>query len=111
MKFAKVMFLQVSVCPRGGHGCQGVCVVAGVCVLLPWHAWLWGACVVVGVHGWGGMHGYGGHAWLWGHVWLWGGMHGCGGVHGCRGVYVVVGGMHGIRRDMVNERAVHSCLG
>ena len=30
MKFAKVMFLQVSVCPEGGmHGCQGVCVIAG----------------------------------------------------------------------------------
>ena len=30
-KFAKVMFLQVSVCPRGRggvHGCRGACVVA-----------------------------------------------------------------------------------
>ena len=53
-KFAKVMFLQVSVCPRGGmcgcqggvHGCWGVCVVAG------------GACVAKG-----GMRGEGGHAW------------------------------------------------
>ena len=41
-KFAKVMFLQVSVCPRGGH------------------AWLLrgGACMVKG-----GMHGEGGRVW------------------------------------------------
>ena len=83
-KFAKVMFLQVSVCPQGE-----ACVVAGG------HAWLWGACMVVG-----------GHVWLpgacvvaGGHVWLQGGVHGCrgvcmvaGGVHGCRGACVVVGG-------------------
>ena len=89
-KFAKVMFLQVSVCPqRGGHawllpGGGGACMVA------------WG-----GVHGCsrGGMHGClgglgcvvapGGHAWL-----LQGGMRGCswGGMHGCSG------GMHGCSR-------------
>ena len=47
-KFAKVMFLQVSVCPQGGHAWQGGC------------AW-WG-CV------WqGGVHGRG-HAWQ-GVVW------------------------------------------
>ena len=84
-KFAKVMFLQVSVCPRGG-----ACMVA-----LGGHAWLlWGGvrgctgevCVVaLG----GGMHGcswgvcvvaLGGHVWL-----LQGGMHGCswGGMRGC----------------------------
>ena len=50
-KFAKVMFLQVSVCPHGGHAwlLHGVCVVAprggmrGCC----WgDAWLlWGACM------------------------------------------------------------------
>ena len=73
-KFAKVMFLQVSVCPQGGH------------------AWLlWGACMVAlgGVHGCSGGHAWlllGGHAWLlWGEcVVAWGvcvvllgrGMHG-----------------------------------
>ena len=42
MKFAKVMFLQVSVCPQ-----RGAYMVA------------WGACVVAGGHVWllGGMHG------------------------------------------------------
>ena len=51
-KFAKVMFLQVSVCPQGGmRGCSwGV----GCAWLLPGgHAWLL----------WGGMHGEGGCAW------------------------------------------------
>ena len=43
-KFAKVMFLQVSVCPQG----RGACVVGGG----------WG-CVVGGMHSWG-------HAWLLG---------------------------------------------
>ena len=45
------------------------------------------------------MHGCGGHAWLWvacmvvgGHVWL------------------VVGGMHGIQRDTVNEWVVRILL-
>ena len=48
-KFAKVMFLQVSVCPR-----RGACVVGG------------GACVVGGGHVWlvGGMCGCRGDAWL-----------------------------------------------
>ena len=93
-KFAKVMVLQVSVCPQGGvHGCQGACVVAGG------HAWLWGGVCMVwgvcvtagGVHGCqgvcmvaggvcvvaGGMHDCWGHVWLWGvcmvagrHAWL-----------------------------------------
>ena len=35
----------------GVRGCEGACVVARGC------AWLWGACMV------GGMHG-GGHVWL-----------------------------------------------
>ena len=50
MKFAKVMFLQVSVCHGGGmHGCGGVCVVARGCVWLPGgNAWLLGGG---GVHG------------------------------------------------------------
>ena len=68
-KFAKVMFLQVSVCPQG----RGACVVAwggawllwGVCVVAPG-----GACVVA----LGGMHGCSG-----------GCVCGCsrGGMHGC----------------------------
>ena len=97
-KFAKVMFLQVSVILSTGgghtwllwggmHGCSG-----GACMVAPGgHAWLLPG---------GGMHGCsqrgacmvapgGGHVWLlpggWGHAWLlWGGMCGCsGGVHGC----------------------------
>ena len=115
-KFAKVMFLQVSVCPRGGsmRGCsEGACVVAG------------GACVVAP----------GGCAWL-----LQGGMHGCsrgacmvalgacmvapgGGMCGCSGgaCMVAPGGVHrcsgeGCAWDMtrygdtVNERAVRILL-
>ena len=74
-KFAKVMFLQVSVCPRGKGACvvagRGACVVAGggACVVAGGgHAWLlggvcvcWGACMVVG-----GICGCGGHVWLLG---------------------------------------------
>ena len=53
-KFAKVMFLQVSVCPRGGHAW----------LLLGWRAWLLG-----GMHGCSGgvcvvALGGGGHAWF-----------------------------------------------
>ena len=76
----------------GMHGCWGVCVVA-----------IGGACMVAG-----GL----------GHVWLPGGIHDCRGA--CvvargrawlpRGVCMVVGGMHGIRRDTVNERAVRILL-
>ena len=66
-KFAKVMFLQVSVCPQEGmHGC-------------------WGACMVVGGHAW--LRGRG-HVWLWGgHAWLWGAcmVAGEGCVCGCGG--------------------------
>ena len=60
-KFVKVMFLQVSVCPQGGHAwlLRGACVVA-----------LGGMCGCSG----GGMHGCsgGGHVWLLlgGHAWL-----------------------------------------
>ena len=69
-KFAKVMFLQVSVCPQGGCGCLG-----------RGRAWLPG-----GVHGcWGGMCGCWGACVVaggacmvaGGHVWLLGGLHGC----------------------------------
>ena len=57
MKFAKLMFLQVSVCPQGGMHGRGSCVVGGGgggCAKQAGHAW-WG------VHG--GMHGRGGHVW------------------------------------------------
>ena len=59
-KFAKVMFLQVCVCPRGGG-----------------HEWLPRG----GVHGFrGDMHGYQGACMVaGGRVWFLGGMHGCGG--------------------------------
>ena len=71
--------------------------------------------------------GAGGHAWLLGGVWLLGG----GGMHGCSGGACVVfarghawfflggacvvfsggpGGVHRIRRDTVNERAVRILL-
>ena len=86
-KFAKVMFLQVSFCPRGGgmHGSRG-------CVWLPGgHAWL-----------------PGGHAWFQvgacvvgrGHVWLprgacvaaRGACMVAGGLHDCWGACMVAGG-------------------
>ena len=130
-KFAKVMFLQVSVCPqRGGDmcGCSGG---GGGCAwLLRGHEWL------LGGHAWllrGGMHGCsGGHAWFFlggvhvffrGHAWFFpGGMHGffpgghgffwgghawffLGGMHG-----FFLGGHHRIRRDTVNEQAVRILL-
>ena len=77
-KFAKVIFLQVSVCPRGGggmRGCRGAvhgCVAGGGafdCLLGVGV----GACVVAGgVRGCGGTcMGAGGCAWV------------PGGVHGC----------------------------
>ena len=52
-KFAKVMFLQVSVCPKGvcmagGMYGRGVCMVRGVCG--GGHAWQ-GVCVRWGMHG------------------------------------------------------------
>ena len=70
-KFAKVMFLHVSV-SHSVH--RGACMVVG------------------GMHGcWGGMRGCGGHAWLLGGGLVAGGVHGCvvvGGMGGCRGVCV-----------------------
>ena len=79
-KSAKVMFLQVSVCPQGAcmvaggvRGCQRACVVAG-----GMHGCR-GVCMVAG-----------GHAWLPGV----GGMCGCWGVHGCQGACVVAGRRH-----------------
>ena len=63
----------------GGMCGWGACVVAGrACVVARGHAWLPEGCVVAK-----------------------------GGMCGCRGASVVVGGgMHRIRRDMVNEWAV-----
>ena len=106
---------------------RGACVVApGGCMVAPGgHAWLLGgACVVAlgdmcgfcqGVYLFffpGGMHGFcQGCAWfsLGGHAWFFlGGMHGF-----FPGVSCVVfprGGMHRIRRDTVNERAVRILL-
>ena len=73
MKFAKVMFLHVSVCPHRGRGHAwfylGVCAwfySGGVCgfiwggmrgfILGGVHGFIWGACVVFS----GGMHGFSG---------------------------------------------------
>ena len=64
------------------RGCRGVCVVAGGMRGYRGHAWLQGACVV----------DERGHAWL------------------PRGACVVVGDVHRIRRDTVNERAVRILL-
>ena len=74
----------------------------GSCMVAGGHAWLCGVCIIVGgVHGCRGCMVAGGHVWLWGgrHAWL-------------RGACVVAGdgGVHGIRRDMVNERAVRILL-
>ena len=101
-KFAKVMFLQVSVCPH-----VGACMVApgGACmVALGGHAWfLWGGCS-------------GGHAWLLGGVCMVAlvrGMRGCcGGAH----VWLLLGGgaMHAwdMMRygDTINEWMVRILL-
>ena len=101
MKFAKLMFLQLSVCPQGGMHGRGACVVGvGVWVCKAgrtcmvggaWgHAWqrgacvagmcvAEGACVAWGMREWWGACMAGGHAWQ-------GGMHGRG---AC-----MAGGMH-----------------
>ena len=61
MKFEKVMFLQVSVCPQGGgmHG-RGACIAGGMhsrgACMAGWHVWQWdihgrGVCMAGGVHG------------------------------------------------------------
>ena len=70
-KFAKVMFLQVSVCPQGG-----VCVACGRGE---------GACVVGGFVWWG-------HAWQGGRVWQ-GGMRGGG--RACHSRYYGIRSMSG----------------
>ena len=89
-KFAKVMFLHLSVILSTGGG--GACVAGGACVggrgvrgrracvaeggvcMAGGYAWQWGCA-------WQGMCVAGRHAWQGGHVWQ-GGMHGRGGVHG-----------------------------
>ena len=51
-KFVKVMFLQASVCPRGGMLGRGTCMARGMngrgACMARGHAWQ-GACVVGGV--------------------------------------------------------------
>ena len=99
----------------GMHGCsQGACVIApgGACVVaLGGHVWLLlrGVCMVA-PRGGSHMVAPGGHAWLLpggvcvvalgGDAWLL-----PGGVHGC-----YQGGVHGIRRDTIHERAVRILL-
>ena len=109
-KFAKVMFLQVSVCPQWGgrhcHACppchahppadttamawgrtwQGACMAGGVFGGMHGRgcAWQRGACMA-GRHVWQGGAWQGGHAWQ-GHAW-WGACVAGGRVHG-RGVCV-----------------------
>ena len=80
----------------GMHGCSG-----GACVVARGGVWLLqGACMVFSGGGAcmvfaGGMHGF-----FWGDAWFFrGGMHGFSG-----------GGVHRIRRDTVNERAVRILL-
>ena len=93
-KFAKVMFLQVSVCPHRGVGVVCMFFLGGCMVLFGGHAWFYlgghawfylGGCVVL----FGGMHGF-----IWGGGmcgFIWGGMHGfLGGV-----CMVFLGGMRG----------------
>ena len=85
------VFTGVCLSTRGGmRGCRGGCVVVGGQVWLQGGAWLW-----AGMCGCGGVCGCGGHVWLWGE---WG------------ACVVVGGGMHRIRRDTVNERAVRILL-
>ena len=115
-KFAKVMFLQESVCPHGGYAwCWGCAWCRGACLVL-------GGAFVCGAGGHacmvpGGMHGAGGHAWCWGcawcqgvcvwcqggcmvaggHAWYWGGAWGmCGTWAAC----VMWGGMCGAREHV-----------
>ena len=79
--------------PGGMCGCQGACMVAGGCMVV-------GVCMVAGGHAW--LQGVAcmvarGHVWLGERAWLW-------------GACVVAGGVHRIRQDTVNERAVRILL-
>ena len=122
-KFAKVMFLQVSVCPHWG-GVRGFIwggmhgFIRGACMVLLGgvHGFIQGVCGFIGGHAWfySGGHAWfysGGHAWFYsgGRVWLLMGGHAWllqggrvwllrGGVRGCsRGGVCGCsgGGMHG----------------
>ena len=101
------MFLQVSVCPRGGVR-GGGCVVGGVGGIHG-RGCTWGACMgsVHRGHAWGACMA-GGHAW-------WGAMHGRGacmvgsrGMYGRRGLRGRGGHAWQILRDTVNERSLAS---
>ena len=92
-KFAKVMFLHLSVSHSVHRVGGGMCGCGGAWVIVGRHAWLWGGMhgCQGGMCGWGacvvgGVHGCGGHVWLWGACMVVGGMHSCGGVPGCRGM-------------------------
>ena len=79
----------------GMHGCRGLCGCQGACVIVGGIHGCRGVCMVAGGCAWlpGVMCGcLEGRAWLPGGVWLWG------------------GGMHRIRLDTVNERAVRILL-
>ena len=113
-KFAKVMFLHLSVSHSvhkggacvadGGHAWQGgmhgrgACVVGGACVAVGGGMHGRGVCMVgVCVHGWGGMCGRGACVVV-GWVYVVGGMRGggmCGWGHAWWGVCMAAGGMHG----------------
>ena len=107
-------------CPHGGGHAwlQGACVVVwgggggSACVVARGHVWLPG-----GMHGCRGLYGCGGVHGCWGACMVaGGGMHGCQGACVVGGACLVVGGMcgcwgvHRIRQDTVNERAVRILL-
>ena len=81
-KFAKVMFLQVSVCPQGGHVWL---LWGGMCGCSGGDVWWRGGCA------WwkGGVCGEEGRAWCRGAFMVKGGMHGEGGHVWWRGAYLV----------------------
>ena len=105
-KFAKVMFLQVSVCPQGGARVAGGACMVGGHVWQGGHAW-WGqrwhgACMAGDVHGRG-------RAWQGGHVWQ--GGHARLGVHG-RGA-CMAGGMHAVHppQQILRDTVIWSMSG
>ena len=92
MKFAKVMFSQVSVCPQEGMHCGGHVWQGGMHGM--GHAWQ-GACMARGMHGrghaWqGGMYGRG-VCVAGGHAWQEGGVYGRG---ACMAAGACVAGRH-----------------
>ena len=87
-KFAKLMFLQVSVCPHGGT--CGFILEACLVLLGGMHGFIWGVCGFI----WGCVHGFiwGVHGFIRGHAWFYlGGM--CGFIHGACVVFPG-GGVH-----------------